>query len=229
MKRLFDWLLERSSRLLGLYLGLGALVALGYPTLEQLGWNRIAVLAVLVAVVVVELARVAKNSRERGAKESGVLEKLLSPKVAAPAPSKAPAHPPGPSSAMIDRTGLSVSDFDRSRAFYDAALAPLGYGQLVGVPPEQADGTQVAGYGRARPQFWITEGAAQAPPAHVAFTSDTRIQVDAFHRAALGAGGTDIGAPGLHPLYHHDACYAACVRDPDGNTIEAVCHAPPPQ
>ena len=126
---------------------------------------------------------------------------------------------------MIDHTGLSVSNFATARAFYDGAFAPLGISYLFTVPPEHTDGVPVGGYGRERPQFWISEDGTQSPSVHVAFTADTRAQVDAFHAAALAAGGTDNGAPGLRPHYHPDY-YGAFVLDPDGNNIEAVCHAP---
>ncbi|ABD56235.1 VOC family protein [Jannaschia sp. CCS1] len=126
---------------------------------------------------------------------------------------------------MIDHSGLSVSDFAAAKAFYSAALAPLGSSYLFTVPPEHTDGDAVGGFGQDRPQFWIWEGPAQVPPVHFAFSAATRAQVDAFYAAALAAGGTDNGAPGLRPHYHADY-YGAFVRDPDGNNIEAVCHAP---
>lgn len=126
---------------------------------------------------------------------------------------------------MIDHSGLSVSCFSAARAFYDPALAPLGIGYLFTVPPEHTGGEQVGGYGRDRPQFWINEGGAQTPPVHFAFTAANRSDVDAFHAAALDAGGTDNGAPGLRPHYHA-TYYGAFVLDPDGNNIEAVCHSP---
>jgi catechol 2,3-dioxygenase-like lactoylglutathione lyase family enzyme len=127
---------------------------------------------------------------------------------------------------MIDHISLSVSDFALARAFYSAALAPLGSSYLVTIPPEHTDGVAVGGFGAERPQFWISEGAAERPPVHIAFTAGTRAQVDAFYSAALAAGGTDNGAPGPRPHYHADY-YGAFVRDPDGNNIEAVCHTPP--
>lgn len=127
---------------------------------------------------------------------------------------------------MIDHFGLSVSDFARSRAFYEAALAPLGACYLFTVPPEHSGGTQVGGFGRDRPQFWISEGTPQRPHVHVAFSATTRADVDAFHKAAVSAGGKDNGAPGLRPHYHADY-YGAFVLDPDGNNIEAVCYAAP--
>lgn len=126
---------------------------------------------------------------------------------------------------MIDHSGLSVSDFEVAKAFYAAALAPLGSSYLFTVPPEHTGGEAVGGFGQDRPRFWINAGGAQVPPVHFAFTATTRAQVDAFHAAALAAGGIDNGAPGLRPHYHPDY-YGAFVLDPDGNNIEAVCHAP---
>jgi catechol 2,3-dioxygenase-like lactoylglutathione lyase family enzyme len=128
---------------------------------------------------------------------------------------------------MIDHSGLSVSDFAAARAFYDAALAPLAITYLFTVPPEHTGGEKVGGYGRDRPQFWINEGGPQTPPVHFAFAAGTRAEVDAFHAAALKAGAPCNGAPGLRPHYHAQY-YGAFVLDPDGNNIEAVCHAPAP-
>jgi catechol 2,3-dioxygenase-like lactoylglutathione lyase family enzyme len=120
---------------------------------------------------------------------------------------------------MIDHTGVSVADAARSKAFYRAALSPLGYEMLM-------DGEQFAGFGvPPKPDFWIAEGPASVPPIHVAFRADTRAQVDAFYKAAMSAGGRDNGGPGLRPHYHPNY-YGAFVIDPDGHNIEAVCHAP---
>jgi catechol 2,3-dioxygenase-like lactoylglutathione lyase family enzyme len=120
---------------------------------------------------------------------------------------------------MIDHVGLTVSDVGRSKAFYTAALAPLGYAPLM-----DFDGS--AGFGIApKPDFWIGRGDPNVPPVHVAFAASSRAIVDAFHRAALAAGGRDNGAPGLRPEYHPNY-YGAFVLDPDGHNIEAVCHAP---
>jgi len=120
---------------------------------------------------------------------------------------------------MIDHTGVNISNFARSKAFYAAALAPLGYSILM----EFGD---AAGFGVApKSDFWIGQGTPNVPPVHVAFRAETRAQVDAFHRAALAAGGKDNGAPGLRPNYHANY-YGAFVLDPDGHNIEAVCHAP---
>jgi catechol 2,3-dioxygenase-like lactoylglutathione lyase family enzyme len=121
---------------------------------------------------------------------------------------------------MLDHITLGVSDFARSRSFYDRALAPLGLKVLMG------DKTTYGGYGDSSPFFWIgrPEGEPSAR-AHVAFSAPDRAAVDAFHRAALAAGGRDNGGPGLRPQYHPDY-YGAFVFDLDGNNIEAVCHAP---
>jgi catechol 2,3-dioxygenase-like lactoylglutathione lyase family enzyme len=126
---------------------------------------------------------------------------------------------------MIDHTGIAVRDFDASKQFYDAALAPLGASLVMMVPEEYTDGLKVGGYGYDRPQFWLHEAAEPGPGRHYAFTADTRAEVDAFYEAAIAAGGRDNGGPGLRPHYHPDY-YGAFVFDPDGNNIEAVCHAP---
>jgi catechol 2,3-dioxygenase-like lactoylglutathione lyase family enzyme len=127
---------------------------------------------------------------------------------------------------MIDHLGFSVSDFARSRAFYVQALAPLGYAPVMDVTKEQSGGYEGTGFGPpGRPHFWIGTGEARSGSTHVAFAANSRAAVDAFHRAALAAGGRDNGAPGLRPHYH-EHYYGAFVFDPDGHNIEAVCHAP---
>src|SRR5437868_223575 len=128
---------------------------------------------------------------------------------------------------MIDHVGFSVSDYDRAKAFYTQALAPLGYGLIMEVPGEvTGSGAPAAGFGKdSKPDFWIGGEGKLPKPMHVAILADTRAMVDAFHRAALAAGGTDNGGPGLRPHYHADY-YAAFVRDLDGHNIEAVCHKP---
>ena len=126
---------------------------------------------------------------------------------------------------MIDHSGISVTDFDRSKAFYEQALAPLGSTFLVQIPPEYTGGIKVGGFGPSHAGFWLNEGEAPRPPLHFAFSATSRDQVDAFYAAAMAAGGTDNGAPGPRPNYGPNY-YAAFVRDPDGNNIEAVCHAP---
>jgi len=127
---------------------------------------------------------------------------------------------------MIDHTGISVSDFAQSKAFYVKALAPIGYALLMEIPASVTGRSDVAGFGVApKPDFWIAAGAPNVPPIHIAFRVDTRAQVDAFHAAAIAAGGRDNGAPGLRPHYHPDY-YGAFVLDADGHNIEAVCHTP---
>ncbi|WP_077034756.1 VOC family protein [Pelomonas sp. KK5] len=128
---------------------------------------------------------------------------------------------------MIDHTGLVVSDFERSKAFYAAALAPIGYALLAEFPAAVTGSTDVAGFGEPpKPDFWISRGTPNRPAIHVAFRVDSRAKVEAFHRAALAAGGGDNGAPGLRPHYHPNY-YGAFVLDPDGHNVEAVCHEAP--
>lgn len=127
---------------------------------------------------------------------------------------------------MIDHIGFSVSDFARSKAFYEKALEPLGYGLLMEVTPEMTGSHGHAGFGEAgKPDFWISNAAPLGGCLHVAFTAESRAVVDAFYAAALAAGARDNGAPGLRPHYHPNY-YGAFVLDPDGHNIEAVCHRP---
>src|ERR1044071_7727767 len=125
---------------------------------------------------------------------------------------------------MIDHTGVSVSDFGKSKAFYAAALEPLGYQILMELTADQTGGYEGAGFGEpAKPDFWICKSTPTHPPLHVAFRAASRAAVDAFYKAAIAAGGRDNGAPGLRPDYHANY-YGAFVIDPDGHNIEAVCH-----
>ena len=125
---------------------------------------------------------------------------------------------------MIDHVGLTVSDYDRAKAFYAQALAPLGITVLMEVGPQETGGDRHCGFGRdGIPFFWIGTGDRPKGGVHVAFTAPDRATVDAFHAAALKAGGTDHGGPGLRPHYHPNY-YGAFVLDPDRHNIEAVCH-----
>lgn len=124
---------------------------------------------------------------------------------------------------MIDHITFGVTDFARSTRFYDLAFAPLGVRRLFDVPPAHTNGVKVTGYGDDRPWFWIAEENATSGMMHIALRAEHRAQVVAFHAAAMEAGGTDNGPPGLRPHYHPDY-YAAFVLDPDGHNIEAVCH-----
>ena len=121
---------------------------------------------------------------------------------------------------MIDHVGYGVSDYQRSKAFFEQALAPLGITLLMEVKEA------AAGFGKdGKPFFWIETRGEAVRGLHVAFDVDDRAIVDAFHAAALEAGGTDNGGPGVRELYHPNY-YGAYVLDPDGNNIEAVCHKP---
>jgi catechol 2,3-dioxygenase-like lactoylglutathione lyase family enzyme len=125
---------------------------------------------------------------------------------------------------MIDHTGVSVSDFAKSKAFYLRALAPIGYTVLKEVPAAVTGRGDAAGFGVApKPDFWIGGGKPNVSPIHIAFRVESRALVDAFYAAALAAGGRDNGAPGVRPHYHANY-YGAFVLDPDGHNIEAVCH-----
>lgn len=126
---------------------------------------------------------------------------------------------------MIDHASVNVRDYAKSKAFYARALAPIGYALIMEVLADvNPGGVDAAGFGEdGKPDFWIGAGDPGSPPAHVAFTVRSRAVVDAFHAAAVAAGGADNGPPGLRPMYHA-RYYAAFVRDPDGHNIEAVCH-----
>lgn len=119
---------------------------------------------------------------------------------------------------MIDHLGITVTDLARSIAFYERALAPLGYAPIMKFP-------QAAGFGLpGKPDFWIGSGPGAAPsPVHVGFRTKSRALVRAFYEAAIAAGGKDNGPPGVRAMYHPDY-YGAFVLDPDGHNIEAVCH-----
>lgn len=130
---------------------------------------------------------------------------------------------------MIDHYTLLVSDIEQAKAFYLAALAPLGYELVMEItremyaelPVEKTCGLGVKG----KPDLWLRPTTDALAPTHIAFRAEDHAQVDAFHAAALAAGATDHGAPGPRPHYHA-AYYGAFVLDADGNNVEAVCHAP---
>lgn len=127
---------------------------------------------------------------------------------------------------MLDHLGIRCSDFARSLTFYQQALAPLGIRVVMEVTAEQTGADAHAGFGRTgKPDFWIGGTPGACGGVHVAFSAGSRDEVDAFHRAALAAGGRDNGGPGIREHYHPDY-YGAFVLDPDGNNIEAVCHRP---
>jgi catechol 2,3-dioxygenase-like lactoylglutathione lyase family enzyme len=128
--------------------------------------------------------------------------------------------------SIIDHVTIPVTDYARSKAFYESALAPLGVGVIM-------EFGRACGFGRdGKPELWIAQGPAsyqtaediaRVTPIHVAIAARSRDEVDAFHRAALAAGARDFGAPGPRPEYH-PGYYGAFVLDPDGHDIEAVIH-----
>lgn len=124
---------------------------------------------------------------------------------------------------MIDHMGIAITDLDVARAFYEQALAPLGISVQMEVPPEYtAHGGPALGFGtEGDPFFWISSGERVGEGTHVAFRAGSRAEVDAFHAAALAAGGKDNGAPGIREHYGPNY-YAAFVHDPDGINVEAV-------
>jgi catechol 2,3-dioxygenase-like lactoylglutathione lyase family enzyme len=125
---------------------------------------------------------------------------------------------------MIDHLSLVVSDYEKSKAFYSQALAPTGHSKVVELAAAHPGQSGSAGFCHADgSDVWISQGTTPTTPIHIAFRVPTRAAVDAFHAAAVAAGGTDNGAPGLRAKYH-PRYYGAYVLDPDGHNIEAVCH-----
>jgi catechol 2,3-dioxygenase-like lactoylglutathione lyase family enzyme len=121
---------------------------------------------------------------------------------------------------VLDHVGIQCADLEATAAFYDAALAPLGFRRLM-------DFKVAIGYGADKPDFWIGvfdsgEGFRES---HLAFTAQDRAAVDAFFAAAVAAGAEVLHEPAVHPEYH-EHYYGAFVRDPDGNNVEAVSHRP---
>jgi catechol 2,3-dioxygenase-like lactoylglutathione lyase family enzyme len=121
---------------------------------------------------------------------------------------------------MLDHLGIQCADMTRSAAFYDAVLAPLGFGRLM-------DFGVAIGFGASKPDFWIGDfnSGDGFRESHIAFVAADRAAVRAFFDAAVGAGAEVLHEPRLWPEYH-EHYYGAFVRDPDGNNVEAVCHAP---
>jgi catechol 2,3-dioxygenase-like lactoylglutathione lyase family enzyme len=120
---------------------------------------------------------------------------------------------------MIDHFTLKVRSFEKAKAFYAAALKPLGYEVMM-----EFEGS--AGLGAGKPDVWLAEDPANARPTHFAILAPDRKAVEAFHAAALAAGAKDNGKPGIRAEYHPNY-YAAFVLDPEGNNLEAVCHQAP--
>ena len=128
---------------------------------------------------------------------------------------------------MIDHIGFPVSDYARAKAFYEKALAPLGYVLIMEYGGDKTEsGSPAAGFGAdGKPDFWIGGEGGIDKPLHIAIGARDRPTVVAFHKAALAAGAKDNGAPAIRAHYHPNY-YGAFVLDPDGHNIEAVCHAP---
>jgi catechol 2,3-dioxygenase-like lactoylglutathione lyase family enzyme len=128
---------------------------------------------------------------------------------------------------ILDHIGINVTNYARSKAFYEKALAPLGVRAVM-------EYGLACGFGRdGKPDFWVGQGATrfqtdarleQITPVHVAFVARSRSEVDEFYAAAIAAGGRDHGAPGLRAEYHANY-YGAFVLDPDGHNVEAVTHS----
>ena len=123
---------------------------------------------------------------------------------------------------MIDHTGIGVANVVRSSIFYDAALGALGLRRVMQLP--ENDGAVGVGYGIDYPVFWIDRFHPHGVKQHTAFVARNRAEVDAFHAAALKAGGIDNGSPGVRDIAdgYPRGYYAAFVLDPDGNNMEAV-------
>ena len=123
---------------------------------------------------------------------------------------------------MIDHTGIGVADVARSASFYDVVLSAIGFRRVAQIPKN--DGADGVGYGVDYPVFWIDRFHPHSVKQHTAFAAKSRAEVDAFHAAALKAGGIDNGPPGLRNTAtgYPPGYYAAFVLDPDGNNLEAV-------
>ena len=122
---------------------------------------------------------------------------------------------------MLDHVSISVTNFEKSKAFYTAILAPLGFAPQMEFPGGVGYGKSGSGI----PAFWIGQAAAPSTNGHIAFQAPTREAVRMFHAAGLRSGGRDEGEPGLRAHYHPNY-YAAFLWDPDGYKIEAVIHTP---
>jgi catechol 2,3-dioxygenase-like lactoylglutathione lyase family enzyme len=120
---------------------------------------------------------------------------------------------------MFDHVGISATNLAESKSFFLKALQPLGVELVMEGPYGVGIGTN------KKPSFWLSEAKDRPGHLHLAFTADSRQQVDEFYKAALAAGGKDNGGPGLRPHYHANY-YGAFVIGPDGHNVEAVCHQP---
>jgi catechol 2,3-dioxygenase-like lactoylglutathione lyase family enzyme len=131
---------------------------------------------------------------------------------------------------MIDHLTTYATDFEATKRFYAAVLAPLGHAlavEMVASWDPEYPTRRMCAFGPGRPIFWIAEVKQASSPRHLAFAAAARPAVDAFHAAGLAAGAKDNGAPGPRAVYHPNY-YGAFLLDPDGNNVEAVCHRPAP-
>ncbi len=130
---------------------------------------------------------------------------------------------------MIDHLSTYATDFVSSKSFYAAVLAELGYSLQAEIvlqeDPDMPNRRACAFGPEGRPVFWVVEVLVDYTPRHVAFTALDRDAVKAFHATGLQNGGEDLGEPGPRPIYH-EHYFGAFLTDPDGNNVEAVCHAP---
>ena len=130
---------------------------------------------------------------------------------------------------MIDHMSTYANDYGATRAFYESVLPVLGYEMQADFAVEEDEalpGRKVCAWGPpGRTVFWVIEAIRAIDPRHIAITAPDRTAVDRFHAVGLASGGTDNGAPGVRAIYHPDY-YGSFLLDPDGNNVEAVCHAP---
>jgi catechol 2,3-dioxygenase-like lactoylglutathione lyase family enzyme len=130
---------------------------------------------------------------------------------------------------MIDHLSTYATNFPATRAFYEAALAKLGFSvqaEMTFETDPNLPGRRACAFGpKGRAVFWVVEVRESYSPRHVAFTAKDRQSVAEFHQAGLAAGGRDNGAPGPRPIYNKHY-YGGFLIDPDGNNVEAVCHTP---
>ena len=127
---------------------------------------------------------------------------------------------------MIDHMSTYAINYEVTKSFYTQALKPLGAELVFEMAlddDEDLPGRRICAFGPGRAIFWVIETIVEYTPRHTAFSATNESEVNAFYEAALGAGGTDHGAPGLRPIYH-PKYYGAFVLDPDGNNVEAVYH-----
>ena len=134
------------------------------------------------------------------------------------------------SGSRIDHLNIAVPDLDAAVTFYEPILASIGITKMLEIPADPSDDRPaMTGFGRAevKPYFWLIDAGTVGTNMHLAFTVDTRAEVDTFYLAALDAGASSRESPGVHPEYHTDY-YGAFVNDPHGINLEAVCHHPAP-